>query len=101
MTFRPLPTRRQAIFACAFVVLAALASAGLVTAALLAKAPPAVVPLIAATCVGIPVLASWDLPAALAVLRAGAAERARDARAVAQLRRHLDGLPETPHPHGF
>jgi len=87
MSSRPLPTRRQAILACAFVALTALTCAGLVSAAVLVPAPPDVVPFIVATCIGFPMLATWQLSSAIAVLRAGA-----------DMRRFLRQLPETQHP---
>jgi hypothetical protein len=105
MSFRPLPTRRQAILVCAFVVLTALVCAGLVSAAALAPAPPGVVPLVVAVCVCCPIVAAWELPVSVAVLRAtgrpDGTEAALDGRALAALRRRLDELPETQHPLGL
>ena len=92
----PLPTRRHALATCAFSALTAIVCVCLLTAAALASAPPAVVPLLAMTCVGFPILASWQLPAALAVLG-----RREEHAALADLRRRLDELPETSHPLGL
>ena len=98
MTFRPLPSRQVAIAECAFAATTVLTCAGLVVAALLMGAPPAVVPLLAVVCVGAPILATWGLPVALLVLRG---ERPLDRRALVRLRRRLDELPETQHPLGL
>ena len=99
MMSRPIPTRRHAVLTCAFVVLTALMCAGLVTAAVLVPAPPAVVPLIVATCIGCPMLAALELPALVAALRAGRTSGyAQGARLLADMRRYLQQLPETQHP---
>jgi hypothetical protein len=76
---------------------AALVSVGICVAAIVARAPAAVAPLVAAVCVGGPLFAGWEVPSALTSLRA---ERARG-RAVAALRRGLQELPETEHPLGL
>jgi hypothetical protein len=82
------------------VVIAALVTAVISVAvcvgAILAPAPPAVVPLVVVICVGCPVFAAWDVPVALDSLRAN-----RAGKALATLRRSLDQLPETEHPFGF
>lgn len=91
------PTQVEAILICGGAVLTALVSAGLCAAAILVPAPAAVVPLVACCCVGCPMFASWRLPVALSVLRAGRPS----ARALAELRRSLEGLPETEHPLGL
>jgi hypothetical protein len=93
MTSRPLPTRQRAAAACVFAAITALVCAGLLSAAVLAPAPAAVVPFIVAVCIGCPVVAAWDLPASIAVLRSS--------RALVTLRRSLDRLPETQHPLGL
>ena len=98
MALRPLPSRHVAIAECAFAAVTVLTCAGLLMAAVLAGAPAAVVPLIAAVCVGAPILATWGLPTAVIVLRG---EGQLDRRALARLRRRLDELPETPHPLGL
>jgi len=100
MTSRPLPTRGQAILVCASVVLSALMCAGLLTAATLAPAPPAVLPFVIAVGIGLPMVSAWELRPSLVVLRAHryAARAAGQARLLADWRRRLDALPETPHP---
>ncbi|MEN3285264.1 MAG: hypothetical protein V7607_6404 [Solirubrobacteraceae bacterium] len=100
MSSRPLPTRRQAIFGCVFVALTVLSCAGLVSAAVLVPAPAVVVPFLVATCIGCPMRAALELPASIAVLRAGRTDRPTrgDARLLADMRRHLRQLPETQHP---
>ena len=102
MTFRPLPDRRRAMALCAFAGLTVVTCAGLVLAAALAAAPAAVLPLIVVVAVGLPVAATWDLPVAVAVLRAARdAEPALDHRALSRLRARLAKLPETQHPLGL
>ena len=93
MSSRPLPTRRQAVIACACHALIVLTCAGLLTAAVLVPAPPVVVPFIAAICIGCPIVATLGLPPCLAVLRS-------DARLLADMRRFLSALPEVDHPLG-
>jgi hypothetical protein len=100
VTSRSLPNRRQAILVCLAAGATALVCGGLMIAAALVPAPPAVLPLIAAVCIGCPVLAAWELPIAITVLRATRSSEALDRRALSRLRRHLDGLPETEHPLG-
>lgn len=79
------------------LLLAALLCTGLCLAAILAPAPTAVAPLIAAVCVGGPMFAGWQVPDAVAALRA---ERKRGS-ALGALRRSLEELPEVEHPLGF
>ena len=99
MMSRSLPTRRQAVLACAFVALTALTCAVLLSAAVLVPAPAVVVPFVVAICIGCPMLAALELPASIAVLRAGrTGRRAPDARLLADMRRYLQQLPETQHP---
>jgi hypothetical protein len=100
MTSRPLPSRGQARLVCSSVVLSAVLCAGLLAAAALAPAPPVVLPFVIAVGIGLPMLAAWELRPSLVVLRAHrAAERAAThARLLADWRRRLDALPETPHP---
>jgi hypothetical protein len=91
-----------------FAALTAFSCAALVTAAALAPAPRAVLPFLAVICIGCPMAAACELPAAIAGLRAGkgrANHRRRrgsriDVRALDALRRELAQLPETPHPLG-
>jgi hypothetical protein len=102
----PLPDPRQAKMACAFAAVTALVCGSLFTAAALGHAPAAVLPLLVAVCIGCPVISSWNLPVAVAVLRATAADRRErrqemlDATSLEELRRILDLLPETDHPLG-
>ena len=102
MSSSPLRTRSQAMFLCATLALTVLVCAGLLLAAALVPAPPAVVPFIVVVCIGYPMAASWELRPALGMLRAsgGLTRRRRNARLLAEMRAHLDELPETPHPHG-
>lgn len=85
---------------CAFIGVTALVCAGLLAAAALVPAPPAALPLLVIVCVGCPMAAACELPAALARLRQPA-RRALDSRALDALRRQLDALPETQHPLGL
>jgi hypothetical protein len=78
-------------------VATALLSAGLCAAALLVPAPTAVVPLVVVTSVACPIFAVWEVPGAIASLRA---ER-EGAKVVARLHRSLARLPETEHPLGL
>jgi hypothetical protein len=84
-------TRRQGIAQLAFAAVVVVACAGLIGAAALVPAPVTVLPLVVIVCVGMPMVATVELPAAIAALR-------RDAAAIAALRRHLAQLPETAHP---
>jgi hypothetical protein len=99
MTF-VLPTRRQAYATCVIAALTLAGCAALIVAAVLAPAPPMVLPLVAAVCIGCPIGVAWSLPLALAVLRHSRPERL-DSRSLRALRRTLDRLPETDHPLGF
>jgi hypothetical protein len=84
-------TRRQALIACLHAVIVALVCGGLVIAAALVPAPPAVVPVVAVASVAMPMFAAIELPSALSTLR-------EHRRAAVALRRTLDSLPETRHP---
>jgi len=84
---------------CVFSALAVVVSAGLFSAAALVPAPPAVLPLVVAVCVGAPMLAAWELRHSVGALRRGTAPL--DSTAIITLRRHLDSLPETQHPLGL
>ena len=94
-----MPARRQAILTCVFSALAVVVSAGLLSAAALVPAPPAVLPLLACVCIGAPMLAAWELRPNVGALRRGRSPR--DTRALASMRRFLDDLPETQHPLGL
>ena len=84
-------TRGQAIARIVFAVVVTLACAGLVSAAALVPAPPAVLPLIAIVSVGGPMTVSFELRDGIAALR-------RQRAALARFRRNLAELPETAHP---
>lgn len=92
-------TRRRAILVCVNALITALACCGLCIGGLLGHAPAPIAPLIAACCVGMPVFAALQLPAALSVLRSG--HRMDEQRVLAELRRGLDRLPEIDHPLGL
>jgi hypothetical protein len=109
MTPPPLLTPRQAILRCALTALTALACAGLLGAAALVPAPPAVLPFIIVVCVCCPMLAAWEASFSVAALRTksstarvdDASPGLLDSRALRSLRRQLDQLPETRHPLGL
>jgi len=92
-----IPTRREAKATCALSALAVFASAALMTAATLAPAPLAVLPLLVVVCIGCPLAVAWQLPLAIAVMRA--TEPAGES--LERLRRNLARLPETEHPLGY
>lgn len=96
------PPRRQAAMVCAVAAVAAIIGAGLLCAAILVPAPAAVLPLLGLVCVGLPMLAAWELArthAALGgIMRALHRGRPLDERALKDLRRALERLPETAHP---
>jgi hypothetical protein len=98
MSSHAIHSRRDALVQCAFVAVTALMCAGLLSAAALVPAPPAVLPFLVLIGVGCPMVAACGLPAAIACLRRG---RPIDPRAVDALRRQLDALPETQHPLGL
>lgn len=91
-------TRRHALFVCVTALLTLVVCAALGAAAMLAPAPPAAVPVVVLVCLAGPMLALWELPAALSVLRHGIWG---DARELARMRRGLERLPEVEHPLGF
>jgi hypothetical protein len=103
MSSRSFPSRRGAIVTCALSALIALSFAGLLAAAALTPAPAAVLPFIILVCIGCPMLAALELPAAFAVLRHGREHLAvpLDEEAVDAALRRLEELPETHHPLGF
>jgi hypothetical protein len=92
-----LPTRRQALASLFSVVLSVIACAALMTAAVVAHAPVAVLPFLTLASIACPMTLAWSAPLNLAVLRT----RTTDRDAVAALRRELDGLPEAEHPLGL
>jgi fatty acid desaturase len=77
-------------------LLTALISAAVCVAAILGPAPAAAIPLVVVISIGCPMFAGWEVPNALAALRAN-----RAAKALGRLRRSLDQLPETEHPLGL
>lgn len=87
---------------CTVALVAASLGGGLLCAAILVPAPPTVLPLLGVVCVGLPMLAAWELArthAALGgILRALRRGRPLDERALSDLRRALARLPETAHP---
>jgi hypothetical protein len=85
-TWRPAAPARPRL-----VVLVAL-----VTSLLSAGVCVGAIPLVVAICVGCPMFAGWEVPNAVAALRAN-----RAGKALARLRRSLDELPETEHPLGL
>jgi hypothetical protein len=86
------PSRARLI--CLSAAAMAVACAGLIVVAVLIPPPAAIVPILAVVCIGCPMAAAYELPAALTALRA-------HRRAGAALRRGLDALPETQHPLGL
>jgi hypothetical protein len=94
-------TRRQASLTRLFCALAVVTSGALFTAAALVPAPPAVLPLVLAVCIGGPMVAAWELRSTTAVRGRRRGHDPLDSNAVAQLRRQLEALPETQHPLGL
>lgn len=84
---------RLVVFAA---LLTSMISAAVCVGAILAPAPAVAIPLVVAICVGCPMFAGWEVPNALAALRAN-----RAGKTLARLRRVLDELPETEHPLGL
>jgi hypothetical protein len=84
-------TWTQACVDCCLAALVVAASVGLLLAATLAPAPPAVLPLVVLVGVGMPMFVAYELPPALASLRA-------HRRLATAVRRDLAQLPETAHP---
>lgn len=93
-------SRSQAGVVVLAAVLTILASAAVCVAAVLAPAPPLALPLVVAICIGCPLFACWELPPAVACLRADRARRTAG-KALSQLRRRLEQLPEVEHPLGY
>jgi hypothetical protein len=101
MTPQAPPTRRRALALCGFVALTAVMCAGLLSAAALVPAPPAILPFLVVICIGCPMVAACELPAALAGLHRPRRVHALDSVALDTLRRQLESLPETEHPLGL
>jgi uncharacterized membrane protein AbrB (regulator of aidB expression) len=100
MSTRPLTSRLECVFVCAFVLVLCVVCAGLVSAAALVPAPPVVVPFISGICVGCAFAAGIELPSTISVLRDPTLGRLRG-RHISRLRRDLDRLPQTDHPLGL
>jgi len=83
-------TRTQACADCWLAGVVVAAAVGLLLAAALAPAPPAVLPLVVLTGVGMPMVVAYRLPPAVSSLRAH--------RRLTAMRRDLAQLPETAHP---
>lgn len=75
----------------------ALISTGVCIVSVLMPAPPLALPFVVVCCVGCPIFASWEVPVALATLRA----KRSAGGALAALRQTLEQLPETEHPLGL
>ncbi|HEX8855020.1 MAG TPA: hypothetical protein VF752_05415 [Thermoleophilaceae bacterium] len=78
--------------------LTAVSCAVLLGAAAIVPAPTAALPFAVIVCIGCPMVATLEVPRAVAVLRL---HRKANSRALAKLRRSLDRLPETEHPLGL
>lgn len=98
MSSHAFPSRGRAILMCVSVALTVVACAGLLGAAALVPAPPAVVPFVIAVSLGCSMLAAWELRPWVAILRAYGGSR--HARLLADLHRELAALPEVDHPLG-
>jgi hypothetical protein len=94
-----LMTRRQAWLVCAVALLTALTCCALCAGAVLAPAPAGVAPLLAVCCIGMPIFGTWQVPAALDVLRGPG--RVDASPVLAEFRRELARLPEAEHPLGW
>jgi short subunit fatty acids transporter len=95
-----LPTPRRALAVCLATAGTVLVCAVVLAAAVLVPAPAVALPVIAAVCIGLPMVAAFDLPGAIAVLRATRGDALRR-RHLTRLRRELQRLPETRHPLGL
>ena len=91
----------RARLVCLSAAAMALACAGLIVTAVLVPPPAAIAPFLALVCIGCPMAAACELPAAIAALRRSRRPSARGARALRTLRRELDALPEARHPLGL
>src|SRR4029453_15370914 len=94
-----LPTRGQALFACATLALTVLACAALLFAAALVPAPLVVLPFIVLVCIGFSIAASGGPARVIGDPSNGRLTRRRsNARLLAEMRTYLAQLPETLHP---
>ena len=89
-------TRSQPVLVLFAALMTVVTSAVLLTAAILAPAPEAVIPFVVIISIGCPVLASWQIPPVVATLRS----KRLATRALTQMHRGLAQLPETQHPLG-
>jgi hypothetical protein len=89
-------TRSEPVLVLFAALMTVVTSAVLLTAAILAPAPEAVIPFVVIISIGCPVLASWQIRPVVAALRA----KRFATRALSQMRRGLAQLPETEHPLG-
>jgi hypothetical protein len=78
---------------CLWAAAIIVTCAGLVSAAALVPAPPAVLPLVVMVCIGGPMVAAWELRSSIRTLRFG--------HWSASVRRQIERLPETKHPLGL
>jgi len=85
------PVKHRLTLAMISTGFSALFAAGVLIAAALVTPPLAAVPAIALACIGAPMAATFELARALTAAR----------EPHERLRRELDRLPETPHPHGY
>ena len=85
------PSRARLV--CLAAAAMALACAGLIVTAVLVPPPTAIAPVLALVCIGCPMAAAYELPAAI--------RRCAHRRAGTALRRVLAELPETPRSLGF
>ena len=86
-----MPVQQRLAFAAVSAAFTALFAAALVVAAALVTPPVAAIPVVALACIGAPMAATFELARAFSAVR-----EPHD-----RLRRELDRLPETPHPHGY
>lgn len=93
----PATLRSSPQLVLAVAALTLLVSVALCAGAILAPAPPAAVPLVIMVCIGCPLFAAWQVPIAVAALRA----RRLGGQTLSRFRRSLDELPETEHPLGL
>jgi hypothetical protein len=96
MITRQLSSHRAATVTCALTALTALMSAALLAAAVFVPAPPFMLAFVTAVCILFPMLSAWQASPAIAVLKDRGARL--DERALFELRRDLQQLPETRHP---
>jgi hypothetical protein len=91
--------KAQAYVDCALAAVTFAVCACLMAAAVIGHAPLAAIPLAVLVCVGCPMVMSWRLPHAIAVIRT--TRELDHGRTLASFRRNLARLPETKHPLGL